>query len=206
MDGAMQIDVEALQEKYAEERDKRLRHLSHDPYPELKGKFASFDRDPYADPDFEREPVTDEVDVLIIGGGVAGLMAGVRLRQQGVRSLRVIDKGGDFGGTWYWNRYPGAACDIESYIYFPLLEETGYMPSERYAGASEIQAYLQRLAAALRTLRWRSVPDRGQRTSLERRAQALDRKVRPAGRNRRALRAHLLGPAEQSQASQDTRH
>ena len=92
MESAMQIDVDALQKKYAEEREKRLRHLSYDPYPELKGKFESFDQDPFADPDFEREPVTDEVDVLIIGGGVAGLMAGVRLRQQGVRSLRVIEK------------------------------------------------------------------------------------------------------------------
>ncbi len=140
------IDVDALQKKYAEERAKRLRHLSRDPYPELKGRFANFDRDPYADPDFQRAPVTDEVDVLIVGGGLAGLMAGVRLRQQGVKSLRMIDKGGDFGGTWYWNRYPGAACDIESYIYFPLLEETGYVPSERYSGASEIQAYLKKLA------------------------------------------------------------
>jgi cyclohexanone monooxygenase len=140
------IDVDALQKKYAEEREKRLRHLSNDPYPELKGQFASFDRDPHVDPDFQRESVTDEVDVLIIGGGLAGLMAGVRLRQQGVKSLRVIDKGGDFGGTWYWNRYPGAACDIESYIYFPLLEDTGYVPSERYSGAGEIQAYLQKLA------------------------------------------------------------
>ena len=140
------IDVEALQEKYAKEREKRLRHLSRDPYPELKGQFASFDCDPHADPDFKRAPVADEVDVLIVGGGLAGLMAGVRLRQQGVKNLRMIDKGGDFGGTWYWNRYPGAACDIESYIYLPLLEETGYMPSERYSGADEIRAYLQKLA------------------------------------------------------------
>ena len=140
------IDVEALQDKYAAEREKRLRHLSRDPYPELKGQFASFDCDPHADPDFKRAPVAEDVDVLIVGGGLAGLMAGVRLRQQGVKSLRMIDKGGDFGGTWYWNRYPGAACDVESYIYFPLLEETGYMPGERYSGAGEIRAYLQKLA------------------------------------------------------------
>ena len=144
------IDVAALQRKYAEEREKRLQNLSRDPYPELKGKFASFDRDPHADPDFQREPVTDDVDVLIVGGGLAGLMAGVRLRQQGVKNLRMIDKGGNFGGTWYWNRYPGAACDIESYIYFPLLEETGYVPSERYSGAGEIRAYLQKLAERYR--------------------------------------------------------
>jgi cyclohexanone monooxygenase len=56
-----------------------------------------------------------------------------RLRAAGVEDLCIIEKGGDFGGTWYWNRYPGAACDTESYIYLPLLEETGYMPSEKYA-------------------------------------------------------------------------
>lgn len=141
------IDVAALHEKYADEREKRQRYLSHDPYPELKGQFAGFDRDPNTDPGFQRVSVIDEVDVAIIGGGLAGLMAGVRLRQQGVTSLRVIDKGSDFGGTWYWNRYPGAACDIESYIYFPLLEESGFIPTERYAGASEIRTYLQELAA-----------------------------------------------------------
>jgi cyclohexanone monooxygenase len=49
-----------------------------------------------------------------------------------------VEKGGDFGGTWYWNRYPGAACDVESYIYLPLLEEIGYIPKEKYSQAAEI--------------------------------------------------------------------
>jgi cyclohexanone monooxygenase len=142
----IQIDAVAVQQKYAEEREKRLRHITYDPQPELKGKFASFDRDPFADPNFHREPAVDDVDVLIIGGGLGGLMTGVRLRLQGIRNLLMIDKGGDFGGTWYWNRYPGASCDIESYIYLPLLEETGYVPTERYAKASEIRAYLKQLA------------------------------------------------------------
>lgn len=139
------IDVEALNKKYAAERDKRLRTVGVDPYPELKDKFAHFDRDPYAYPDFVRTAVSEEVDVLIIGGGIAGLMMAARLREKHVRSLRIIEKGGDFGGTWYWNRYPGAACDVESYIYMPLLEETGYIPTEKYAKATEIQAYLKTL-------------------------------------------------------------
>ena len=48
---------------------------------------------------------------------------GARLKQAGVQSVRIVEKGGDVGGTWYWNRYPGAACDIESYVYLPMLEE-----------------------------------------------------------------------------------
>jgi cyclohexanone monooxygenase len=142
----IEIDVDAVQRKYALERAKRLRSITRDPYPELKGKFADFDHDPHVSPGFNREPVVELVDVVVVGGGLAGLMTGVRLRQQGVKDLRMIDKGGDFGGTWYWNRYPGAACDIESYIYLPLLEETGYVPTEKYAKAAEIHAYLKELA------------------------------------------------------------
>ena len=79
--------------------------------------------------------------MVVIGGGFGGLLAGARLREAGVKDIRVIEKGGDFGGTWYWNRYPGAACDIESYIYLPLLEEVGFMPREKYTRAPEILAH-----------------------------------------------------------------
>ena len=102
--------------------------------------------DPYVDPGFTREPLTDDVEVVIIGGGFGGLMAGARLREAGVKSIRIIDKGGDFGGTWYWNRYPGAQCDVESYVYLPLLEETGYIPKERYSFAPEIVEHARRIA------------------------------------------------------------
>jgi cyclohexanone monooxygenase len=141
-----EIDVEALRRKYAEERAKRLPKVQYRYYPELKGKFAGFDHDRYAAPGFSRTAVVEDVDALVIGGGIAGLVMGSRLREKGIRSLRIIEKGADFGGTWYWNRYPGAACDVESYIYLPMLEETGYIPSEKYAKATEIQAYLLRLA------------------------------------------------------------
>src|SRR5262245_12132159 len=103
----------------------------------MTGGYAHYLEDPYVAP-IEREPLEDEVDVVIVGGGFGGLLAGARLREAGVNDLRIIEKGGDFGGTWYWNRYPGAQCDVESYIYLPLLEEVGYVPVEKYSRATEI--------------------------------------------------------------------
>ena len=140
------IDVEALNRKYAEERDKRKRSDAMGQYQAIQGKFVAFGHDPHADPQFKRDAIIDDVDVLIIGGGFAGLLTGGRLREKGVQSLRIIEKGADFGGTWYWNRYPGAACDVESYIYLPMLEELGYLPSQRYPKAAEIYAHCQKLA------------------------------------------------------------
>ncbi|HEY7295965.1 MAG TPA: NAD(P)/FAD-dependent oxidoreductase, partial [Dehalococcoidia bacterium] len=142
---APRFDPDALREKYRQERDKRLRPDGTDQYQELTGRFAGLLEDPYVQP-IEREPLTDEVEVAIIGGGFGGLLIGARLREAGVDDLRIIDDGGDFGGTWYWNRYPGAACDTESYIYMPLLEETGYIPTEKYAKAPEILAHARRIA------------------------------------------------------------
>ena len=135
------FDPDALRAKYREERDKRLRDDGNEQYVQVSGKFAHFVGDPYVEPGFAREPLTDEVEVVIIGGGFGGLLAGARLREAGVEDLRIIEKGGDFGGTWYWNRYPGAQCDIESYIYLPLLEELGYLPKEKYSFAPEILAH-----------------------------------------------------------------
>jgi cyclohexanone monooxygenase len=140
------VDVSALQEKYAEERRKRLRPEGVGQYQKLSA-FADFDTDPHADPEFTRAPVVEDVDVLIIGGGFGGLLAAGHLRQAGIESLRIVEKGADFGGTWYWNRYPGAACDVESYIYLPLLEELGVVPSEKYAKGPEIFAHCQKVAA-----------------------------------------------------------
>ena len=138
---ALGFDPDALREKYREERDKRLRADGNDQYLEVKGDFAHFVDDPYVEPGFTRAPLTDQVEVVVIGGGFGGLLAAARLREAGVEDLRIIEKGGDFGGTWYWNRYPGAMCDVESYIYLPLLEETEYMPTEKYAHAPEILAH-----------------------------------------------------------------
>lgn len=138
------IDKAALRKKYLEERDKRLRADGNNQYIEIKGQLSHYLEDPYT-PIVEREPVTDHVTVAFIGGGFAGLVTGARLVEAGVKDVRIIEKGGDFGGTWYWNRYPGAQCDTASFIYMPLLEETGHMPSEKYAHAPEILAHCQNI-------------------------------------------------------------
>jgi cation diffusion facilitator CzcD-associated flavoprotein CzcO len=136
-------DAEALRRKYAEERDKRLRPDGPDQYLRLTGDLARFRDDPHT-PWIERAPRTDHRTVVCVGGGFAGLVAGARLREAGV-DVRIIDKGGDFGGTWYWNRYPGAQCDTASMVYLPLLEETGHMPTEKYVHGPEILAHCQRI-------------------------------------------------------------
>ena len=138
------FDPDVLRERYRAERDKRLRPDGIGQYQAPIGDFSRYVDDPYAPP-LNREPLTDEVNVVVIGGGIGGLLVGARLRQAGLKRIRIVDKAGDFGGTWYWNRYPGAQCDIESYIYLPLLEETGYIPSEKYAHGPEILEYLQSL-------------------------------------------------------------
>jgi len=135
------FDPDALRDKYRQERDKRLRTDGNEQYREVTGEFAHYLEDPYVDPGFTRDPLYDEVEVIVIGGGFGGLLAAARLREAGVQDIRVIEKGGDFGGTWYWNRYPGAQCDIESYIYLPLLEELNYVPVEKYTHAPEILAH-----------------------------------------------------------------
>ena len=142
----IEIDVEELNRRYAEEKAKRMRSDANAQYTRLEGKFADFGRDIYADPNFTRDAVTEQVDVLIAGGGFAGLLTAIRLRERGIDNFRIVEKGGDFGGTWYWNRYPGAASDVESYIYMPMLEELGYLPSQKYAPAPEIHAHCQKLA------------------------------------------------------------
>jgi cyclohexanone monooxygenase len=140
------FDPQALRDRYRAERDKRVRADGNAQYQNIEGRFAHYLEDPYVKPGFAREPLADEVEVVVIGGGFGGLLAGARLREAGVKDIRLIEKGGDFGGTWYWNRYPGAACDIESYIYLPLLEEVGYMPLEKYSRAPEILAHSRAIA------------------------------------------------------------
>lgn len=138
------IDKDAIRKKYAEERDKRLRADGNAQYVRLEGTFDDLAADPYT-PKTDRPPVTDHVTFAFIGGGFAGLIVGARLKQAGIDDVRIIEKGGDFGGTWYWNRYPGAQCDTASMIYMPLLEETGHMPSEKYAHAPEIRDHCARI-------------------------------------------------------------
>ncbi len=135
--------LEAARERYRAERAKRVRDDGNAQYEELTGDLADFDRDPFADPGFTRDAVTEDVEVLVIGCGFAGMLTALELTARGVTDIRLVDRAGDFGGTWYWNRYPGCMCDVESYTYLPLLEETGYMPTEKYASAVEIFSYAQ---------------------------------------------------------------
>jgi cation diffusion facilitator CzcD-associated flavoprotein CzcO len=135
------MDKEALRLKYRAERDKRLRSDALTQYRRLDRELSS---DPYQ-PVEPRSPRTDHVTFTFVGGGFAGLVTGARLKAAGVDDVRIIDKAGDFGGTWYWNRYPGAQCDTASMVYLPLLEETGYMPTEKYAHAPEILEHCRRI-------------------------------------------------------------
>ena len=142
------FDPNELTKRYATEREKRIRtdaeaqfvQLSHD------SPFANkyLEEDTYCQR-VEREPIQDEREVIVIGGGWVGMLTAARLIQAGVTDIRIVESGGDFGGTWYWNRYPGAQCDIESYSYLPLLEETGYVPKLRYSFAPEIYEHAQRI-------------------------------------------------------------
>ncbi len=173
------LDKQALRRKYREERDKRLRDDANDQYIEIKDQFGDYLTDPYT-PREERAALTDHVTFAFIGGGFSGLVTGARLVEAGIEDVRIIEKGGDFGGTWYWNRYPGAQCDTAAFVYLPLLEETGHMPSEKYVHAPEILAQCQRIGRQYRlyenalfhtqvrsltwqedTQRWRIETDRG---------------------------------------------
>ena len=141
----LDFDPDALRERYRQERDKRLRDDGENQYLEAAENFAHYaDEDPYT-AQTPRESIQRDVNVVVVGGGFSGLMAAARLKERGVEDVLLIEAGGDFGGTWYWNRYPGAQCDIESYCYLPLLEETGYMPKEKYSFAPEIFEHTRRV-------------------------------------------------------------
>ena len=144
--GDLDFDPAALKAKYLEERDKRLRDDGNEQYVEVTAEFSHYVDDPYVEPGFSRAPLQDEVEVAIIGGGFGGLLMAARLREAGFDDIRMIEKAGDFGGTWYWNRYPGAMCDVESYCYLPLLEELDYMPKHKYSFAPEILQHSKRIA------------------------------------------------------------
>ena len=145
MNSLSDAEREALRERYRIERDKRIRPDGNDQYLQPTGRFSNLLEDPYVDV-VPRDPIRDDVTVAILGGGFAGLVTGARLKEAGITDVRIIDKAGDVGGVWYWNRYPGAQCDTAAMIYLPLLEETGTVPSAKYTGAPEIYAHARRIA------------------------------------------------------------
>lgn len=160
------IDIDALREKYRQEREKRLRPEGSKQYLELTGELAKFyEIDPYSPP-VVRDPISEDIYVAVLGGGIAGLLAGAYLKKAGVDDVHVIEMGGDFGGVWYWNRFPGIQCDNDSYCYMPLLEELDYIPTKKYADGAEIREHCQRIgkhfglydsaifSTEVRALRW----------------------------------------------------
>ena len=140
-------DFDALHDKYLAERDKRLRSDGTAQYVAVDNPFIGDIDDPYAGARIERDPVSEDVDVVIVGGGFSGLLAAASLFKEGVSDIRVIEKGSEVGGTWYWNRYPGCRCDVDAYTYLPLIEDHGAMPKERYSRAPDILDHAKRIAA-----------------------------------------------------------
>ncbi len=140
---------DAIKAKFAEERDLRLKYKPEGTKQfiyDLKGNLERYEIDPYAPPPAPRAPITDTVECLFIGGGFSALLASARLREHGIESIRIVERGADVGGTWYWNRYPGIACDVVSYDYLPLLDEMDYVPKDHYARGAEIYAHCQAIA------------------------------------------------------------
>ena len=143
--GDIDFDPGALHAKYLDERDKRI-EFGDRTYIRIRDDLSHFADDPHADPNFTREPVFDEVQFVLVGAGFGSLVMGAHLRKAGFDDLRIVDTAADVGGTWYWNRYPGAACDTEGYVYVPMLEDTNTMLSSKYTFQPEILAQANRIA------------------------------------------------------------
>jgi cyclohexanone monooxygenase len=144
-----QAYYEQIKQKFAEERDLRLSYRPEGTAQytsDLSGDLAKYEIDPYGGAITAREPINDTVECLFIGGGFSALLTSARLRECGVESIRIVERGADVGGTWYWNRYPGAACDVVAYDYLPLLDEMGYVPTRHYAQGPEIFGHCQAIA------------------------------------------------------------
>jgi hypothetical protein len=143
--GALHFDPDVLRAKYVLEKEKRLNNGGSQQY-RLVSDLSNHDHDIWAEPGFSRAPVTAVYDIVIVGGGFTALQVACRLLEHGYKNIAIIERGSDFGGTWYWNRYPGAQCDIESYIYMPLIEELGHMPTEKYARGPELFGHARAVA------------------------------------------------------------
>ena len=138
-----------IKQKFAKERDLRINYRpegTEQYISELDGDLARYAVDPFSEETIDREPINDSVEVLFIGGGFSALLTSARLRERGVESIRIVERGGDVGGTWYWNRYPGVACDVVAYDYLPLLDELDYVPVNHYSRGPEIFGHCQAIA------------------------------------------------------------
>ena len=143
---AAEIDIPALEEKYRQERELRVNPKGQKQYVKPVDDFSeSYEVDPHT-PLKERDAIVEDIDAVVLGGGWSGLLAGVHLKKAGVTNFRNIDHAGDFGGVWYWNRYPGIQCDNDGYCYLPLLEEMGYMPPKKFVDGYDIYDYIRSIA------------------------------------------------------------
>lgn len=133
----------AEQQKYRNFKEARVGAAD---YIALDGEFSEYLKDVYSGDPVPRDALDDECEILVVGAGFAGLLLWFKLKEAGFTDVRFCEKGGDVGGTWYWNRYPGIACDVEAYSYLPLLEEMGYIPTMKFAGGFEIMEYCQKMA------------------------------------------------------------
>jgi cyclohexanone monooxygenase len=143
--GGLPFDPEALRAKYLCEKEKRINNGGTQQY-RLVNELSEYAHDIWAKADFTRAPVNAVYDVVIVGGGFTALQVACRLLEHGYDNICIIERGADFGGTWYYNRYPGAQCDIESYIYMPLIEEIGNVPTEKYARGPELYGHARAIA------------------------------------------------------------
>lgn len=140
--------LEEMRERYRSERDKRLKAVNFIGKNQYMGNLDKYEIDPYTEKLIPRKPLTDQIEIAIVGGGFAGLLTSARLSEVGLgkNHFRLFEKGGDVGGTWYWNRYPGATCDVEAAVYMPLLEEMNVFPSHKYTGGPEILRHCKNIA------------------------------------------------------------
>jgi len=148
-DAPPQTFYDGVKARFAEARDVRLGYRPEGTAQytsDLTGALAKYEIDPHADDGAARAPIADTVECLFIGGGFSALLTAARLRERGVESIRIVERGADVGGTWYWNRYPGAACDVPAVDYLPLLDEMDYVPERLYAKGPEIFAHCQAIA------------------------------------------------------------
>src|ERR1700686_4113740 len=147
--GRPQAYYDAIKARFGEARDLRLKYRPQGTAQytsDFSGALSKYATDPWIAEVEPRAPITDTVEVLFIGGGFSALLTAARLRERGVESIRIVERGADVGGTWYWNRYPGAACDVPAVDYLPLLDEMQVVPSRLYAKGPEIYAHCQAIA------------------------------------------------------------
>ena len=161
-------DLETTRRRYERERDRRLRADGSSQYELASTTTSIADSDPWAGTSSPRSPIYGSREVVILGGGFGGLLMGARLRDDGVDDLLIIDNAGGFGGTWYWNRYPGVQCDIDAYVYLPLLEELGRLPSWKYASGDEIREHAEGNWSTIRIVRKSAFSNRGHHAALDR--------------------------------------